>query len=150
MDGNFFLAQENSFERDHLIDYVTKNVDRIIGDGGDACIKVERYEKKRTLPANALYWQWMSFMAAHYSGKGVALSKDDMHDLMRHKFLGWTNARKVGNTHIGATLKSTSKLSNGEMCRYMEQVSAWASNFGVMLPTPEDSEYMRMIERQIA
>lgn len=93
----------------------------------------------RTLSANALYWQWMTDLANKFSVKGQLFTKDDMHDLMRHKFLGY-ESKTIGRTEIQNQLISTTKLSPAEFCHYMNQIDAWAVSVGVMLPTPENSE----------
>ena len=74
-------------------------------------------------------------------------SKDDMHDLMRHKFLGY-ESKTIGKTELKDILRSTTKLDKGEMHHYMTQIDVWGTEVGVYLPHPEDSEYMKLMERQ--
>lgn len=104
-------------------------------------LELTLHKPKRTLSANALYWQWLTVMAKHFNRKAGPFSQDDMHDLMKHKFLGYDDARRVGNTEIPAQLKSTAKLDKGEMSHFMGQIDAWAADHGCLLPRPEDNEY---------
>ena len=106
------------------------------------------FQPRRTLPMNALYWQWLTYMAKHFSEKAGPFSKDDMHDLMKHQFLGYAPARKISRTDIPAQLKSTASLTKGEMLAYMEKIDAWAADHGCLLPRPGDSEYDQMREAQ--
>jgi hypothetical protein len=81
-------------------------------------------------------------MADYFSIKGAQYTEDDMHDLCRHKFLGYEN-RKIGNTEIVSQLKSTAagKIGKAEMSEYMHQIEVWCTELGCYLPYPEDNEY---------
>ena len=107
----------------------------------DGPVRIEmRHAGQRSLSANALYWQWLDTMARHFS-KGVAkFTKDDMHDLMRHKFLGY-ESRTIGKTELPPQLKSTADLTKAQMHEYMSQLDAWAADHKCLLPRPEDNEY---------
>lgn len=112
----------------------------------------------RSIDQNALMWMWLTDLARHFSAKGMksdegeALSKDDMHDIMRHKFLGYeTVKRTIGQTVIEEhKLKSTASLEKGEMHEYLTKMDQWALEHGCFLPHPEDSEYMKLREAQTA
>ena len=80
----------------------------------------------RSLDQNSLYWRWLSVLAESFSKRGGKYTKDDMHDLMRHKFIGY-ESRKIGNTELKDQLKSTTKLTKSEMSDYMTQIEVWAS-----------------------
>lgn len=105
----------------------------------------------RSISQNGLYWMWMGQLAESFNArsKDGQWSKDDMHDLMRHKFLGY-ESKTIGKTELKDILRSTTKLQKGEMHHYMTQIDAWAVDVGVFLTHPEDSEYMKLMERQNA
>lgn len=48
------------------------------------------------------------------------------------------------------TLRRTSKLDKGDMHYFLQQVESWAAQFGLILTTPEDSEYMKLKREQDA
>ena len=104
----------------------------------------------RSISQNGLYWMWMGQLAESFNArsKDGQWSKDDMHDLMRHKFLGY-ESKTIGKTELKDILRSTTKLQKGEMHHYMTQIDAWAVEVGVFLTHPEDSEYMKLMERQV-
>lgn len=112
----------------------------------------------RSLPQNRMMWDWLTDMALYFSAKGGTndkgelLTKDDMHDIMRHKFLGYeTVKRTIGKTVIEEyKLKSTASLEKGEMHEYLTKMDQWALEHGCFLPHPEDSEYMKLREAQTA
>lgn len=120
-----------------------------IGDGWDWAtplqLKWKKHTESRSLSANALYWVWLGTMAKHYSQGAHSYTGDEMHDLMRHKFLGYTDVT-VGKTVIRDQLKSTANMEVPEFCYYMEQIDAWAAENSVLLPRPEDSEYSKYKE----
>ena len=115
--------------------------------GGDVPLEVvvREYKAKRSLPSNNLYWSWLNELAKYFSKKGGAFNKDDMHDLMRHQFLGYED-KKVGSTSIPQQLKTTTGLSVSKMHVYMLQIDLWATEHGCYLPRPEHSDYEKYRE----
>ena len=111
-------------------------------EGGPIRIVMERYSPQRSTEAGNLYWLWMGHMAKHFSRKGNKFDKDDMHDLMRHQFLGY-ETKTIGRTQLSPQLRSTKKgeITTAEMCEYMQKVDAWAADHGCLLPRPEDNDY---------
>lgn len=125
-------------------------VDAVLRCSLDAPMEMtlQRYEPRRTLPMNALWWMWMQEMAKHFSKRAGPFSKDDLHILMKHQFLGYQDARTIGKTEIPRQLRSTADLTKGEMLQLMQQVDAWAADHGCLLTRPEDSEYDELARRQ--
>ena len=108
------------------------------------------WQPKRSLSANALYWQWMNTLAKHVSTPAGGFIKDDLHDICRHKFLGYrSNGKRLKDgSQLPAQLKSTSSLKRNEFCYYMTQVDAWAASLGCLLPRPDDCEYQFYLDDQ--
>ena len=77
---------------------------------GPQRVTIETIRPHRSLSANALYWTWLDALAKHFSKGGNKFDKDAMHDLMRHKFLGYED-KTVGKTVISQQLKSTADLT---------------------------------------
>lgn len=125
------------FAREQLGDLMTELLRR------DFPVRVKITKASRTLSQNALYWQWLTVMAAHFTERGHRLTKGDAHDLMRHKFLGH-ETKTVGQTEI-TKLRSTTELDKGEMTDYMTQIDNWCVDHGCLLPKPEDSEYQQIM-----
>lgn len=149
MQGNFFQLKElDDNSRNNLVNFVLSHAEDLIKNEKVVAVKVDEYKSPRSLSANALYWLWMTELSNHFKSKGRTESKDDMHDLMRHKFLGWTESRMIGKTEIKSTLRSTTKLNKSEMCFYMEKISAWAVEAGCFLTDPLESEYREFIDKQ--
>ena len=72
--------------------------------------------------------------------------KEEMHEWLCEEFLGY-ETRTVGSKEI-TVLKGTSKLLKGEMYFYMQQVDAFAHSKGFKLTIPDDSEYMKLKDKE--
>ena len=114
-------------------------------------INVEVKRGHRSLSQNALYWMWMKDIATFINTrKGTEFTTDEIHAKMKHDFLGYEPERKIGTAVIPVQLKSTKRLTKGEMFHYMQQIDAWAAGISLYLPRPEDSDYEKLIQRQRA
>jgi len=100
--------------------------------------KIHRNPRSRS--QNNLYWVWLDELARSLSTEEAKYSKEEMHDLMRYKFLGAEQIEVAGERIT--RIRSTTKLSRADMADYMTKVEAWALNLGIYLPVPEDNEYM--------
>lgn len=101
-------------------------------------------EDPRSKAQLKLYRVWLRHLAEYFSNATRQFSEDDMHDLMRHKFLGY-ETRVIGETEIVNQLKSTAdgKIAKHVMSEFMFQVDQWATEMGCYLPHPEDNEYTK-------
>lgn len=114
-------------------------------------IEIKPWAPPRTLSANALYWRWLTTLAAHLSTPKQHWTKDDLHDICRHKFIGYrSNARRFlsDGSQLPPQLKTTTELTKSEMCHYMTQIDSWAISLDCLLPSPDDSEYKQFIRKQ--
>jgi hypothetical protein len=98
----------------------------------------------RSLEQNALYHVWTQEIADKVNKhNGTDFSKGEIHTKLKAMFLGYTEPKQIGSTTIPPQLKSTTKLTKGEMFFFMEQVEHWAIDSGIALSHPEDNEYYR-------
>jgi len=112
-------------------------------------VTVEVKAGKRSKSQNDLYWEWLSDLSDYInSKKGTDVSKDDMHDYMRHKYLGYDQPKKIGSVEVRERLKTTTQLTTGEMFHYMSEIDAYAASIGLMLPRPDDCQYERNRRKQ--
>ena len=131
-----FACDENSIPQ--MVEFIKSAFPKF--SSGRVRVEVKDADSRST-DQNSLYWKWLSVMAETFTKKGHKATKDEMHELMRFKFLG-TEDLMVGKTRIEGQLKSTTKLTKNEMSEYMTKIEAWAIGCGVILPMPEDNEYM--------
>jgi hypothetical protein len=109
-------------------------------------LEVKKHINPRTLDQNSLFWMWCEQLAQYLCSKGRAITKDEVHDLMCHKFLGY-DERTIGGEEV-ITLRGTSKLQKGEFHHFLEQMDAQAVEWGCQLTYPPASEYHEMKRQQ--
>lgn len=122
-------------------------------------LKVTVEVENRSLSQNALYWMWIRKIAGFMNGRKVTYldegtgeivteiideSEEIYHLRMKHDHLGWTPERRVGSVVIPAQIKSTRNLSKGEFMEYLDKLDAYWANAGLLLPKPDDSEYVEL------
>ena len=110
-------------------------------------LQVKKFNKRRSVDQNALMWMWFTEIADFFTKGGRAATKDEVHDLMCHKFLGYED-RAVGELTIANQLRGTSKLDKGEMHHFLTQVEQWAINLGCKVTIPVASEYYELQQAQ--
>lgn len=109
----------------------------------------------RSLPQNALFHRWCEEIAQFFvrMGKttfatGAPMDMENVKRNLKQTFLGEELIRdinlKTGQVTERYELRHTSQLDKGEMHAFMTCIDAWASEHGIYLPHPEDSEYMKM------
>ena len=145
MQGTYWIVRDKA-----QVDKVLTHVANWAKDEWDftvpLCLQPKKYTNPRSLSQNALLHVWFDTMAQHFSSK-VDTNAEQMKALMKMKFLGTADII-VGNTVIPNQLRSTSKLSKGEMVEFMDQIHEWAVDHGVVLPIPEHSEYAKLGKQQ--
>jgi hypothetical protein len=132
-----------------MLDQVYQDALRGIEDHG--FIKLEwKAGSNRSINQNDLYWMWLGEIVDQTNRKidadGTPFIKEEMHEWLCEEFLGY-ETRFVGKKEI-KTLKGTSKLLKGEMYFYMQQVDHFAHSHGMKLTIPDDSEYMKLKQRE--
>lgn len=109
----------------------------------------------RSLPQNALFHKWCECAAQFFvaMGKttfatGAAMKMENMKRNLKLTFLGEEVIRdinlKTGEVTERYELRHTSSLDKGDMHAFMTCIDVWATEYGIYLPHPEDSEYMKM------
>lgn len=110
-------------------------------------VKLEPYKDPRSLSQNALFHVWCAELSKAFIKKVPTATKENMKMMMKQRFLG-TYDIQVGKTVIEGQVKSSSKLTKGEMVHFMDNVYHWARDNGVLLKVPHDSEYARLQNQQ--
>lgn len=89
------------------------------------------YKRNRSIESNDFYWTLLTHISTE-----TGYSKDDLHDMMRYKFLGMQKKEVAGI--VIEYLPSTTKLKVSEMADYLTQIEVWAAQLGIWLPAQED------------
>ena len=114
---------------------------------------VNLVESSSLLPYKAVFWIWMKAMAESFtsrSKKNEVFTADDMHDLMCHRFLGYVESKKIGQTTIMPTLRTLTypqNLNPDEWYALLRQIEEWMGERGVPVPVnKKQSQYS--VERE--
>lgn len=97
-------------------------------------VEIKPYVAKRSLDANNLYWQWLETIS-EYTG----YTKDEMHDVMRARYLP-LKFREVDGLKL-TELTSTTTLNTKQFSDYMREIEAFAVENDIRLPYPEELIY---------
>lgn len=132
-----------------------RQVEALHGLDGPHQIELKPYKRRRSLDQNALYWLWMTELSKYLKARGRKFASQEWcHEAMKHSFLGYRRTERVdvktGEVQTREELRSTTKLSTGDMTHYLQQVEAWAAGIGCLLPVPDDSDYMHNKRSQVA
>lgn len=91
-----------------------------------------------TLDYKAVFGIWMRFLALSFTQRGKEdYTAQQMHDIVCHKFLGYTGKRKVGKTVIESSLRTITyptDLDRGDFYHFMWEIDQWAAENGVVFP----------------
>ena len=109
-------------------------------EGKQWVVTIKKYQKQRSLPANNLYWKWLTII-----GNELGSTKDEMHDIFREKFLPWEEIEKCGVKVKILTSTSAETFSVAMMGEYMTQIDRFAAqDMAILLPHPEDDFYSEL------
>lgn len=105
---------------------------------GEYVVKIVRKTQPRTVSQNSLMWMWYKCME-----DSTGQRKEDFHDYYKTKFL--TRQVVIGRRWV-TVIGSTTDLNTLQMTEYLEKVKAdAATEFGIMLPLPDDRNYQAFI-----
>ena len=102
-----------------------------------AIVEIKEDKDSRSVKQNRLYWEWISVI-----GNELGYTKDETHAILRDKFLGYTET--TTKFSVIKELRSTTKLKVKEFKDYLEQIDMFISEYGIILPRPEDLYYESM------
>lgn len=116
----------------------------------NGAIRVQFKKKPRTIPQNDTFHMWCEKFAQGLTALGRPATKPEVKLWMKHKFLGLCDVT-YGDKVIRDQLRETSDLDSGEFYIFMERMWEYAAtDFGIFLPIPEDSEYKKIKAQQEA
>lgn len=96
-------------------------------------VTIQPHKNNRSNDQNNLYWKWMRVIASESGSDPL-----DIHEAMKMKFLEASEA-VLPNGDLVRVTGSSRKLKTGEFSEYLQQIQAWATEWGVYLPSPEEA-----------
>mgnify|MGYP000032362722 FL=1 len=129
-----------------MADQCIRDIQAMVKEHGYCVVQIKA--GGRSLEQNALFHVWCREFAAEQTKRGKDLNEETVKIWWKHRFLGTEDVR-YGSKVLTGQLRNTEDLSVGEMFHFMEQCWEYsATEFGVYLPIPEDSHYMKDREKQ--
>ena len=118
---------------------------------GEYTVTIKKKTQPRSLSQNALYWVWLRSVGncfAEMTGDEFWCTKegqDNLHNKYAKKYLSYP---KEVNGHVEYVTHSTTSLTTAQMSAYMEKIKAdVATEFGMVLPLPQDRYYSAFIDQ---
>ena len=128
---------ERTKPKQHILESMIQAHFKEYPDSDKAIIEIRDDKDSRSVKQNRLYWEWISVI-----GGELGYTKDETHVILRDKFLGYTET--TTKLSVIKELRSTTKLKVKEFKDYLEQIDIFVSEYGIMLPRPEDLYYESM------
>jgi len=121
--------------------------------GKEYRLRLELYQRTRTLSQNALAHRWFSEISRYLIQRGrTDCSPEWVKQAMKYTYLGFEKTEftdvVTGERACRETLRKTSRLKTGEMFDFMTRVQAWAMNIGCLLTVPENCEFAKLDREQ--
>jgi hypothetical protein len=114
----------------------------------DYRLTVKQWKETRSLSQNALYWKWLADIdkQSPLMCESKISGSEMWHEVFKHYFCPM---KTVANKKAALNIKSTKMLDVGEMTFYLNKIENWCFDRGIKLSIPVDSEYSKLMERQI-
>lgn len=98
-------------------------------DGKKVRLSIEAMRDIRSVKQNAYYWGVVLPILSDETGH----TAEEMHGTMALEFLSFYDAQfKV------TVIRSTTSLNKGEFIEYTAKIRQWASQFGILIPEPNE------------
>ena len=115
-------------------------------------VKLEKYENPRSTSQNALSHMWYKQISVEMAKKGHKVEYGKPEEVwklfLKQRFLGVESYSIGEKVNITDQIKSTSKLTKGEMVHFLDNVYHWAASQKILLIIPADSEYAELLNQQ--
>lgn len=104
-------------------------------------IRIERKKKRRSNPQNAFYWGvCLPLMQQALKESGNLMIINDVHELLKLRFLKETILTNEQTGEIVERIKSTTELTTSGFMDYISEITIFASEyFGVQIPQPNEN-----------
>tara|TARA_B110000977_G_C10789197_1_gene381738 strand:- start:142 stop:606 length:465 start_codon:yes stop_codon:yes gene_type:complete len=115
-------------------------------------VKLQKYENPRSTSQNALSHMWYKQISVEMAKKGHKVEYGKPEEVwklfLKQRFLGVESYSIGEKVNITDQIKSTSKLTKGEMVHFLDNVYHWAASQKILLIIPADSEYAELLNQQ--
>jgi len=133
------------------IKYLVQELTKLVAENKNKTyrVSIKEWREKRSLDQNSTYWLWLNeinrqapLKIEHSNVKGAEL----WHEVFKKYYCPVKN---ITNGEKNLPVKSTKLLDVGEMTYYLERIENWCIDRGITLPISEDSDYFKLIQKQV-
>lgn len=109
-------------------------------EGKTITITLDKLKKKRSNPQNAYYFGVIiPILKDALKEAGHTMTNDDVHELLKLKFLKETVLTDENTGECIERIKSTTELSTTGFMEYILEIQQWCSEFfGIVIPDPNE------------
>lgn len=105
-------------------------------------IKLSIYQKKRSQNQNAYYWSVViGAITQLFRENGNYVDAEDVHEFLKLRVGKLAQVIVLPDGEVVKGLGSTAKLSTIEMEVYLEKCRAFAAEYGVVIPLPNEESH---------
>lgn len=127
----------------HMAHRVADIVRDLNCEGSQWDVEIKPHKKQRTHRQNSLMWKWYTII-----GNELGYEKDEIHDVLREKFLPVQYVEIMGIQKKILTSTSSPDFTTAMEAEYLEKMDRFAAqDLGILLPHPEDDAYTQWAER---
>jgi hypothetical protein len=138
-------------QADSFLPYDAESVEFFKTLPENKCYQVSIVEASDLLDYKAVFWIWMRALAKSFTERGRETTDEEMHILMCHRYLGYTDEIRIGNTIIKPALRTLTfpeELSPDRWYALFRQIEDWFAEVGVALPVgKKPSQYSVLREK---
>lgn len=104
-------------------------------------IRIEKKKKKRSNPQNRFYYGVViPLMQQSLKESGTLMTSNDVHELLKLRFLKETILVNEETGQIVERIKSTTELTTSQFMDYISEITLFAAEyFGVEIPAPNEN-----------
>lgn len=110
-------------------------------EGKTITITIEKAKKKRSNPQNSFYWGIvLPIMQKALKDTGHLMSNNDVHELLKLRFLKEAIMVNEETGEVIERVKSTTELTTSGFMDYLSEIQRFSNEyFGIVIPEPNDS-----------
>lgn len=110
-------------------------------EGKTVTITIEKAKKKRSNPQNSFYWGIvLPIMQKALKDTGHLMSNNDVHELLKLRFLKEAIMVNEETGEVIERVKSTTELTTSGFMDYLSEIQRFSNEyFGIVIPEPNDS-----------
>ncbi len=111
-------------------------------------VTTKEWRESRSLSQNALMWKWLAEInkQAPLECDSKISGADLWHEVFKKYFCP---VKTISNGSKSVDIKSTKMLDVGEFTFYLNKIENWCFDRQITLTTPHDSEYAKLMARQV-